>query len=58
MLKAVGYGDTNPVGDNNTEDGRTKNRRIEYKTGGGEAPTATEAKPADDKPVADTGQDK
>lgn len=41
MLKSVGYGDANPVGDNNTEDGRFKNRRIEYKTGNGGAPTAT-----------------
>lgn len=41
MLKSVGYGDANPVGDNNTEDGRFKNRRIEYKTGTGGAPTAT-----------------
>lgn len=41
MLKSVGYGDANPVGDNNTEDGRFKNRRIEYKTGSGGAPTAT-----------------
>lgn len=47
MLKAVGYGDTKPVGDNNTEDGRTKNRRIEYKTASGDAPTATEDKPAE-----------
>ncbi len=41
MLKSVGYGDANPVGDNNTEDGRFKNRRIEYKTGSGSPPTAT-----------------
>jgi OmpA-OmpF porin, OOP family len=41
MLKSVGYGDANPVGDNNTDDGRFKNRRIEYKTGTGGAPTAT-----------------
>ncbi len=41
MMKSVGYGDATPVGDNNTEDGRFKNRRIEYKTGTGGAPTAT-----------------
>lgn len=41
MLKAVGYGDANPVGDNTTEDGRFKNRRIEYKTSDGTVPTAT-----------------
>ncbi|MBS1793508.1 MAG: OmpA family protein [Acidobacteria bacterium] len=40
MLKAVGYGDANPVGDNNTEDGRFKNRRIEYRKSDGTAPTA------------------
>jgi outer membrane protein OmpA-like peptidoglycan-associated protein len=28
-LTAVGLGDTKPVGDNKTEDGRTKNRRVE-----------------------------
>jgi OmpA-OmpF porin, OOP family len=41
MMKAVGYGDANPVGDNNTEDGRFKNRRIEYKKSDGTAPTST-----------------
>jgi len=40
MLKSVGYGDSNPVGDNNTADGRFKNRRIEYKKADGSAPTA------------------
>lgn len=29
-LTAVGLGDTKPVGDNATEDGRTKNRRVEF----------------------------
>ena len=41
MLKSVGYGDANPIGDNTTADGRFKNRRIEYKTGSGGAPTST-----------------
>lgn len=40
-LKAVGYGDSNPVGDNSTADGRFKNRRIEYKKADGSAPTAS-----------------
>lgn len=29
-LTAVGYGQENPVADNSTEEGRTKNRRIEF----------------------------
>ncbi len=41
MLKSVGYGDANPVGDNNTDEGRFKNRRIEYKKSDGSAPTST-----------------
>ncbi len=41
MLKSVGYGDANPVGDNNTDEGRFKNRRIEYKKSDGSAPMAT-----------------
>lgn len=47
MLKAVGYGDANPIGDNATKDGQFKNRRIEYKKSDGTAPTSTttETKP-------------
>lgn len=39
-LKAVGYGDADPIGDNNSEDGRFKNRRIEYKKALGGAPSS------------------
>ena len=39
MLQSVGYGDANPVGDNTTEDGRFRNRRIEYKKADGNTPT-------------------
>jgi flagellar motor protein MotB len=30
MLVAKGYGDTNPVGNNDLAEGRFRNRRIEY----------------------------
>ena len=49
MLKAVGYGDANPVGDNATKEGQFANRRIEYKKSDGTAVTSTTTvtKPAD-----------
>ncbi len=59
MLTSKGYGQTAPKTDNNTEEGKFANRRIEYKVGGStEAPSTSEPKPADEpampeKPATD-----
>ena len=36
-LKATGYGETQPVADNNSKSGRKLNRRIEFRVLGGTA---------------------
>lgn len=49
MLTAKGYGDTVPKGDNNTDEGRFSNRRIEYKAASGAENASAPAEPASDK---------
>ncbi|MGS4945295.1 OmpA family protein [Meridianimarinicoccus sp. RP-17] len=60
-LTAVGYGEERPVADNDTEDGREANRRIDfslrYPLQGPPAPASQDAPPAEQATTAGDGED-
>lgn len=56
-LKARGYGESVPIEPNNTEAGREKNRRIEFKLLGEAAIAAAAATPAQSATAVDQGAD-